>query len=165
MAIKETLISWLRDAHAMEVHALEMMERQSERLGEYPALQGRIREHIKETQEQERSIRECLKLLGSDSSSIKSGIASVAGNMQAFMTAMASDEPVKGAMASYAFEHFEIASYKVLIAAAEELNEPQIVHACTDILHQEEQMQKWLADYLPELTEQFLQHETAGAHG
>ena len=41
----------------------------------------------------------------------------------AFNAAGSEDEVVKEAVADYAFEHFEIASYKALVAAAHELGE------------------------------------------
>ena len=45
---KDTLITWLRDAHAMENHTIELLERQAGRLGEYPDFQRRVREHLEE---------------------------------------------------------------------------------------------------------------------
>jgi ferritin-like metal-binding protein YciE len=156
---KDTLITWLRDAHAMENHTIELLERQAGRLGEYPDFQRRVREHLEESRGQLRRIDDCLKALGSDSSSIKSGMASLMGNMQAMLNMMAGDEVVKGAMASYALEHFEIASYQVLKAAAEELNMAQVARVATDNLAEEERMQQWLLDHLPEITEQYLARE------
>lgn len=68
----------------------------------------------------------------------------------------ASDEIVKGAMAGYVFEHFEIASYTALIAAAKTAGDPETARVCEQILVQEEAMADWLATHLPELTEEFL---------
>ena len=159
----DTLLAWLRDAHAMENHAQEMLERQADRLGDYPDFQARVREHIEETRGQRQRLESCLKALGADPSSLKSGLGSLMGNLQAMTNAIASDEVVKGAMQSYAFEHFEIASYQVLKAAAEELNHPQVVQVATDNLVEEERMQQWLLDHLPEITEKYLAKERAEA--
>ena len=62
----------------------------------------------------------------------------------------ASDEIVKGAMAGYVFEHFEIASYTALIAAAKTAGDPETARVCEAILVQEEAMADWLAAHLPE---------------
>ncbi len=68
----------------------------------------------------------------------------------------ASDEIVKGAMAGYVFEHFEIASYTALIAAAKTAGDAETVRVCEEILVQEEAMADWLATHLPEVTEEFM---------
>lgn len=68
----------------------------------------------------------------------------------------ASDEIIKGAMAGYVFECFEIASYTTLIAAAQSAGESEVAHVCGEILVQEEAMAEWLLEHLPQLTEEFL---------
>lgn len=47
------------------------------------------------------------------------------------------DEVVKGATAGYAFENVEIATYTVLIAAAEAFGDDETATACQAILKQE----------------------------
>lgn len=42
----------LRNAHAMEVQARELMERQSERMDEYPEVKAKLTMHLAETNEQ-----------------------------------------------------------------------------------------------------------------
>jgi ferritin-like metal-binding protein YciE len=75
-----------------------------------------------------------------------------------------SDEVVKASMASYTFEHMEIASYKCLIAAADAVGDTETSRICQTILKQEEAMAAWLAEQLPQVTRQFLQlAETPGA--
>jgi ferritin-like metal-binding protein YciE len=54
----------------------------------------------------------------------------------------------------------EIACYRSLIAAAEELGEPEIARICGEILKQEEAMSAWLAQRIPAITRMTLQ--TAG---
>ena len=68
----------------------------------------------------------------------------------------ASDEIVKGAMASYVFENMEIASYVTLIAAAREVGDAETQRVCEQILAQEEAMAQWVLDNLPEVTQAFL---------
>ncbi len=49
---REIFIVGLRNAHAMETQARELMERQSERLDEYPEVKTKLTAHLQETNEQ-----------------------------------------------------------------------------------------------------------------
>lgn len=46
---RDWLITWLRDAHAMEEQAETMLAAQAERIDNYPELEQRIRQHLQET--------------------------------------------------------------------------------------------------------------------
>lgn len=52
----------------MEVHAREVMERQSERLGDYPDVQAKVKEHLTETNQQLKRLEVCLESCGETSS-------------------------------------------------------------------------------------------------
>lgn len=75
---------------------------------------------------------------------------------QSLSGVFAGDEVMKGSLASYTFEHMEIASYGILIAAANALGESQVARVCEQNLQEEEAMAKWLKDHVPGTTEQFL---------
>ncbi len=150
------LEDWLRDAHAMEKQAEKMLETQAGRLEHYPQLKARIEQHITETRGQLEKLEQCLSLLGTDTSAVKDIGGKLAAFGQGMSGMMASDEVVKGNMASYAFEHFEIASYKALIQAAETVGKPEIASLCQEILKEEEAMAQWLFDHLDDTTRQFL---------
>lgn len=81
--------------------------------------------------------------------------------MQAASGMLFSDEIVKGSMASYVFENLEIASYTILIAAAEKAGEPEIARICAGIRDQEQEMADWLKDHLPGTTAEFIQRDVA----
>lgn len=153
---QENLLDWLRDAHAMEQQAENMLRAQSERLEHYPVLKARIDEHIQETLGQQRLLDECLTRTGGSSSMLKDLAGKVMAFGQAVGGSMMSDEVVKGAMSGYVFENLEIASYTVLIAAAKEAGDSQTQAACEAILLQEEAMADWLKEHLPEITQAFL---------
>lgn len=63
---------------------------------------------------------------------------------------------VKGAMAGYVFENMEIASYTVLIEAAQMAGDSATEQACRSILEEEVAMAQWLKEHLPEVTRAFL---------
>lgn len=160
---QETLIQWLRDAHAMEEQAETMLKAQAERLDHYPELRTQIEDHIVETQGHAQLVKSCIKRLGSDTSSLKDTAAKFTAAMQGFGGMFAGDEVVKGVMASYTFEYFEISAYTALIAAAEEAGDAQTAETCSTILDEEQGMANWLEEQLPEITKKYLSLEEAGA--
>ncbi|MGQ4878744.1 ferritin-like domain-containing protein [Billgrantia sp. LNSP4103-1] len=156
------LEDWLRDAHAMEKQAEKMLEAQANRLEHYPQLKARIEQHLTETRDQAEKIEQCISLLGTDLSTIKDLGAQMTAFGQALGGMMSGDEVVKGGLASYAFEHFEIASYKALIQAAEKAGKPEIARICEGILREEEAMADWLGQHLDDTTRQFLARSEDG---
>jgi ferritin-like metal-binding protein YciE len=153
---QENLLDWLRDAHAMEQQAEKMLKAQSERLEHYPELKARIDQHIQETLNQQKLVDGCLARLGGSSSTLKDVTGKLMAFGQAVGGSMMSDEVIKGAMAGYVFENVEIATYTLLIAAANAAGDAQTQAACEQILPQEQAMADWLLEHLPKLTEAFL---------
>ena len=161
---RENLVDWLRDAYAMENQAVEMLERQEERIQNYPEVLAKVREHIQVSKRQADRLKQCLQRLGTDTSAIKTGIAMLLGNAQSLSGAFAADEIVKASVFNYSFEHFEIANYRALIAAAEACSEPEVARLCTETLNEELEMASWLEQRLPQLTKAYLQRQQQGAH-
>ena len=153
---REHLLHWLRDAYAMEKQALEMCERQSERIETYPDLKARIAKHVTETKAQIGKLDQCFEILGETPSAVKGAVGWVMGNMQAAGGMLMPDEIIKGSMASYVFENLEIATYIVLQGAAEACDEPEIAAICAEICEQEQAMADWLKEHLAKTTQKFL---------
>ena len=163
---KDNLLDWLRDAHAMEMQAETMLKAQASRLEHYPDLQRRIEQHITETQGQAQALQSRIEALGSDTSAMKDMGGKAMAAMQGFGGMFATDEVIKGSMASYAFEHFEMSAYLALIEAARVVGDAETERVCQDILQQEKDMAQWLEQNLPATTRRFLEldatpHETA----
>lgn len=158
----ERLVEWLRDAHAMEAQAESMLTKQASRIQHYPDLKARIEQHITETQNQARLVESCLQR--HDAS--YSGMKDLGGKMMAFGQAMGgmtmNDEIVKGVQMSYVFEHLEIASYKILIAAAEAAGDTETAEICRRILQEEIAMAEWLDNFMPGLTQDYLARAAEG---
>lgn len=155
----ERLVQWLRDAHAMEEQAETMLSQTAQRLEHYPALKQRIEQHVEETRRQGERVAACLERLDGGSSSLKDAAAKMMGFGHAMSGLFAGDEVVKAALASYTFEHLEIASYRMLIATAEECGDVETRRVCEVNLAEEEAMAKWLEDNLEETTLAFLARE------
>jgi len=162
MSPETDLMRWLRDAHVMEVHAIQMLEKQARRIENYPDLRNRILEHLEETRAQAEMLERCIERHGTTSSPLKDSAAAFLGNVQALSGLLFGDEVVKGAIASYTFEHLEIAAYRSLIGAAEELGDGETARVCSEILRQEEAMAGWLERHLPEVTRQHLRRQSTG---
>ncbi len=153
---REWLVQWLRDAHAMEEQAETMLNGQLSRLDNYPELSDRIRLHVEETRQQAARLKACLDGLDEGSSTMKDVGGKLMATAQSLSGMFAGDEVMKGSLASYTFEHMEIASYTILIAAAQSLGEMEIARVCEQNLREEVAMAEWLQKNLPSTTEQFL---------
>lgn len=160
--LNETLNQWLRDAHAMEEQAEQMLDTQASRIENYPELAARIRQHLDETHTQRERLERCLERRGAGTSTMKDMAAKLGAMMQGMATMMAGDEVMKGVHSSYAFEHFEIATYRILVAAAEVAGDTETARVCAEICKEEEAMAGWLGDRLPEITRSYLAREHAG---
>jgi ferritin-like metal-binding protein YciE len=159
---RENLTSWLRDAYAMENQAIEVLEKQASRLEHYPELRARVRSHLEESHRQAERVERCLHQLGTDTSGLKTTVGKMVGTAQQLSGLFASDEVLKSGIADYAFEHYEIASYKMLISTATEAGEHEVRRILEENLREEEAMAAWLAQHLPEVTRQYLHREAAG---
>lgn len=159
---EENLMVWLRDAHAMETQAIQMLEGQAQRLENYPELRSKVQDHIQETRRQAEMVEQCIDRRGGRTSGLKEAAAGFTGNMQALSGIFMSDEVMKGSIASYTFEQFEIANYRALIAAAEQVGDQETRSTCEQILRQEEAMASWLSQHLPQVTRQYLERDATG---
>jgi ferritin-like metal-binding protein YciE len=154
---RERLLEWLRDAHAMEQQAEGMLASQAQRIKNYPELKEKFEEHLEETRRQARLVQGCIDRLGSSTSVVKDTIAKMIAFGQGLSGLFVGDEVIKGSLASYTFEHMEIASYRILIAAAEEAGDQETKQVCQQILLEEERMAAWLEVHLGETTRTYLQ--------
>lgn len=157
---KQQLATWLRDAHAMEQSLEQVLLRHAAAARELPDVQQRLQEHLEETKRHREQVTECLALLGEKPSAVKTAAGGFMGAMQGMATGVFQDELVKNALADYAMEHFEIACYSSIIAAAGDAGRGDIADICSEILRQEVAMADWLEAQIPALTRMFL-HPTA----
>jgi ferritin-like metal-binding protein YciE len=160
--IREHYLSWLRDAHAMEEQALTMMNGMLSRLENYPVLRARLEQHIKETERQAAALSQLLEARDSGTSTVKDTLGKATALGQAMGGMFADDEVVKGTMASYTFEHMEVAAYKVLISAAAVLEDTAAIGVFEQNLAEEQDMADWLFDHMDQTTRIFLARDEAG---
>ena len=157
MAHEEFVIKWLNDAYSMEKALIQVLENHAKDAERHPQVQSRIQEHIETTRRHTDRVQECIQRLGGDTSTLKAGMANISGTLQGMSTGTAEDELVKNAISDYAVEQFEVASYRALIAAAEELGDEETVRACQENLREDEEMAQWLEGQLPTVARGFMQ--------
>ena len=159
----EQLITWLRDAHAMEHSRAGVLERHAHAARELPATREQFERHLHQAREHATRIEECLSQLGATPSAVKALAGDFMGAMQGMSTAVFQDELIKNALADYAMAHFEMGCYSSIIAAAEEAGHIEIARTCGEILREEVRMANWLEEQIPELTRRHLERAAAGS--
>jgi ferritin-like metal-binding protein YciE len=156
---RDVFIVGLRNAHAMETQARELMERQSERLDDYPDVKARVSSHLNETNEQLRRLEQCLEACGESTSSIKDAAQSLAANAMAIAHTMAGDEILKNTFANNAFEHFEIAAYKSLLALCPAAGMESAREPLQASLDEEERMASWIDANVAKVTMDYVNNQ------
>jgi ferritin-like metal-binding protein YciE len=157
----EHLMHWLRDAHAMEKQAIESVEKQIDRLRNYPELRNWAQEHVEVARRHRELIRQCIERRGGSTSTIKDVAMSVLGRIQELTGTLMADEVLKNVIGDYSFKHYQIACYKSLIAAAEEANDPETKRVCEGILATDQQLAERLLAYIPQVTREYMRRDAA----
>jgi ferritin-like metal-binding protein YciE len=152
----DLMVVGLRNAHGLEQQAIEMLERNVERLEHYPELRKRLSQHLTETRHQQERIERMLNKLDESTSTVKDTVMGMVQNMQAMVHAMANDEVLKNSFTGYAFEHFEIAAYTALGVMARAAGEEEVARLADEICEEERAMADWLEEHLPDVVEEHI---------
>ncbi len=159
---RDTYITGLVNAHALENQAVSILSRQVERLESYPEMSEQLRLHIDESKVQAQRLEEILNSLGTSHSTLKDLVTSFTGNMAALAHAPMQDEVIKNTFANFAFEHFEIAAYRSLLTMAELAGDNSSPKLLEQSLNEEIHMAKWIEDNLAATTRKYVQLSAAG---
>src|SRR5829696_7110897 len=142
--LEEQLTKHLTDVHSIEVQALAQLH-VAPRMAHDPQLARAFREHIVETEEQERLVRERLEAHAADPSRLKD-IAGRAGGVGMVLFARSQpDTPGKLVAHAYSYEHMEFAAYELLSIVAEKAGDPETAAVARSIRDQEAAMAERLA--------------------
>lgn len=161
--LQSTYVTALKNTHALELEALQAMERQVDRLERYPQMKAILEAHIVETRHQRERLETALDGQGAKPSTVKESVLGVAGNAAAIFHAPAQDEILKNLYADHALENYEIAAYRSLIAIAERAGDTTSVTAFRQSLSEEEAMAKRVAEQIEPVTAQYLALTLSGA--
>lgn len=153
---KKTYLAWLRDAHAMELGLVSVLEKQIEDFKDEAEASAKLSEHLEQTKRHAELVEAAIKRHGGEPSSAKDWGSKMSAAMQGLGMSFNDDLKVKDAHASYAAEQFEIATYTLISAAAEEFGDEETVGMCSDIIAEEIDMANWLMDQLPVVAQKHL---------
>ncbi|WP_342163856.1 ferritin-like domain-containing protein [Methylobacterium sp. SD21] len=159
---KEIYVTALKNTHAVEMQALQIMERQVERLERYPEMTDALRKHIDETHGQRRRLEEALHSFDETPSAIKEGFLGFVGNMMALGHTPAQDEILKNTYANHAFENFEIAAYTSLLAIGDAAGLSAHRAGLTQSLDEEKAMAQRVHDLIVPTTQRYVQLTASG---
>jgi ferritin-like metal-binding protein YciE len=134
--LDSALIAYLRDAHALERQAVELLEAGAERVAdEY--LEAVFRQHLEETRHHLQRLEDLLAERGAGPSLVKDAVLSAGGlNLSAFFGAQP-DATTKLAGFAFAFEHLEIAAYELLRRVAARAGAEDVTAVAEEILTEE----------------------------
>jgi ferritin-like metal-binding protein YciE len=135
-ALDERLVKYLADAHALEAQAIELLEK-APQIGGDPELERVYREHLEETREHQRLVRERLEAHGSAPSALKDAAMRLGALNWGMFFQAHPDTPGKLAAFAFGFEHLEIAGYEELRRVAQRAGDEATVQVVDRILAQE----------------------------
>jgi ferritin-like metal-binding protein YciE len=134
--VAKDVVKYLRDAHALEAQAAQMLET-GPKIAGFEALAGVFREHLEETREHQRLVDERLEALGARPARFQAGaMRASAMNLGMFFKAQP-DTPAKLAGFAYAFEALEAAAYELLARTARRAGDAETAAMAERILADE----------------------------
>lgn len=142
--LREQLVKYLADAHAIEEQAIELLEKGTKLAGA-PQLADAYAEHLDQTRDHQELVAERLAALGGSSSGFKDAAMRLGAlNWGVFFQAQP-DTPHKLAAFAFAFEHLEIAGYEQLKRVAERVGDEVTAELADRILAEEREAAKRVA--------------------
>ena len=157
----EDLYDWLRDAHAMEEQAEKLFRGQADRLKDYLGVQSKLETEAQYAHEHQRMLELRIKQLGTNTSTVKDATGKIVASIQNISGMAMSDEPVKGILALYTFAQMELASFKIIAAAAKVLNDRGTHGICEAILERINLRTQWMSNELERITRTFMTAQVA----
>jgi ferritin-like metal-binding protein YciE len=142
--IQEQLVKYLTDAHAIEEQALQQL-RLAPRIAGDPELAGIFRRHLAETEQHEALVRNRLEAHGAGPSKLKDLTMRAGGVGFALFARFQPDSPGKLTAHAFSYEHFELASYELLLRTAERAGDTETAEAARRIRDEERGMGERLA--------------------
>src|SRR5688500_5351242 len=143
-SIGEQLTKYLTDVHSIEEQALAQLRRAPGIAGD-AELERVFADHLRETEGQERLVREQLEARGAEPSTVKDIAGRVGGWGMILFARVNPDTPGKLTMHAHSYEHMELAAYELLRRIAERAGEAGVADMARRIGAQERAMADRLA--------------------
>ncbi|HET8672900.1 MAG TPA: DUF892 family protein [Thermoleophilaceae bacterium] len=158
-APEEQLVKYLTDAHSIEQQAIAQLK-MAPKVAGHPKLEQAFKEHLAETEGQEKLIDQRLSAHGESPSKVKDAVMAAGGVGFAMFATLQPDTPGKLTAHSYSYEALEQASYEALINVAEKVGDAETVEVARRIRDQEIAMKNRLADCFDEAVEASLEKKS-----
>ena len=153
-------MKYLRDAHALEAQALQLLEA-GPRIAELEPLAEVFAEHLEQTREHQRLVDERLAAHDARPSRFHAGaMRAQAFNLGGFFKAQP-DTPAKLAGFAYAFEALEVGAYELLMRVARRAGDEETAAVAERIAGEERTAAERVAATWDAAAE-WVQHETVG---
>lgn len=153
---RETVVSWLRDAHAMEAAAVDNIEKNIDRFEDFPTVQQVFRDDLDASRRNSKQLETTLERLDADSSTLKDMGMKFASSMQKLGAGAASDDVVKHMLSAQAYKQFEVASFRSLSTAAETIGDSQLKAMCDRSVDEKKRLAARFEESLPQVTRDYL---------
>ena len=135
-SVTEQLVKYLTDAHAIEQQALAQLRTAPDIAGD-PELSRLFAEHLTETEEQERTVRNRLEAHDASPSKLKDTVMAAGGKGFVLFARSQPDTPGKLAAHAISYENLEAAAYELLSRVAEIAGDRDTAEAARRIRTQE----------------------------
>jgi ferritin-like metal-binding protein YciE len=160
---KNEIINWLHEAYAMERALEKELQKQAENEDMATEIRRHAASHLRETRRHAEDVESVLHSLDPNPARMKTASDAVRASKVLKPQTITSGR-VQDLIVAYSMEHFEIACYLSLQAAAERAELPQVVEMCQRILPDEERMAQALRENLPlEVTRYLFEDELLAA--
>lgn len=138
MSDRDELVTFMKNAHAMEKQSLRTCEAALKVAGD-PQLEAIYRGHVRETKEHLSHLEDHLEKLGESPSKLKDMAGSGAAAGLGLGLVAQPHTPAKLAAVAFGFENFEIATYELMKRVADRAGDTEAAAMCDTILVQERQ--------------------------
>lgn len=142
--IQTQLDKYLSDAHSIEEQALAQLKSAPGIAGD-PELSRVFSEHLTETEEQERLVRERLEARDGSPSRIKDAVMAAGGVGFVLFAKSQPDTPGKLVAHAYSYEHLELGAYELLLRVARRAGDQETEQMASRIAGEEQSMADRLA--------------------
>ena len=142
---EEQLVKHLADVHSIEEQALTQM-RSAPGIAGDERLSRVFREHLIETESQERRVRERLEAHAADPSTFKDLAGKAGGVAMLLFAGSQPDTPGKLTAHAFSYEHMELAAYELLRREAERVGDEETARMAHEIGEEERRMAGRLAE-------------------
>jgi len=142
--LREKLVDYVQDAHAMEQNVLRMLDSMISTTTDQETLE-RLKQHRGETERHEERLRGRLEALGAGTSTVAEAAALAAAMLKGVGDQLRPDKPGKNARDGYITEHVEIAAYELLERLANRAGDQVTAQVARTNRQDEVAMAEWIA--------------------